>query len=373
MIRVVVVDDSALMREYLQIIINSDKDLKVVGVAKDGQEAIEMVQAKHPDVVTMDIHMPRLDGYEATIKIMQKCPVPIIIVSSDMDPGQVEDTFRALQVGAVAVLKKPEGPKDPNFDHVVAKFNTTLKLMSEVKVIRRRFGYKKSEAAPPILSKSKLSAASQIELVAIGASTGGPPVIKTILANMSKDFPHPILIVQHIAAGFLQGLVEWLSKETAFQIKIAAPGEHVTGGHVYFAPDDLHMGITNRGEIELSDSPPEKNLRPAVSYLFRSVIKAYGNRALGVLLTGMGKDGSLELKGMRDKGALTVVQDRESSIVHGMPGEAIKLGAADKILCPEEMAAFLNSLVDKYTEARNFQRFQGSSSFKLSWLARHSS
>lgn len=348
MIKVLVADDSATIREYLRHIIDGDEKLKVVATAKDGEEAVRLVQLKRPDVVSMDIHMPRMDGYEATRKIMELHPVPIVIVSSTMDAKSVEKTFRALQAGALTSLAKPEWLGHPESNPIAREIVETLKLMSEVKVVRRRPKFSKPEAAattPPINRVGP--APGKIELVAMGASTGGPPVIQSILSRLPKDdFTASVLIVQHIALGFLQGMVDWLHKETGFPIHIPAHGEHIRGGNVYFAPDNHHMGVTAKGKIALSQAPHENSVRPSVSYLFRSVAEAYGRRAIGVLLTGMGKDGALELKTMKDRGAITLAQDERSSVVHGMPGEAIKLGAAPHVFSPEEIAAFLSSRVN---------------------------
>ncbi|MCP4350000.1 MAG: chemotaxis-specific protein-glutamate methyltransferase CheB [Desulfobacterales bacterium] len=339
-IRVLIVDDSATAREYLRYIISRDEELEVAGAARNGFEAVELVQIKRPDVITMDIQMPRMDGYEATRKIMELYPVPIVIISSQVIPEQVQNTFRAIKAGAVAALEKPKGPSHSESGRMAEKIVQTIKLMSEVKVIKRFPTNRETE------TRTRLPAhQGSIRMVAIGASTGGPPVIQAILSNLVKSIPVPILIVQHIAPGFLHGMVEWMSKETGFPIKVGVHGDRTVAGHVYFAPDGFHMGVTREGGIFLAQSSPENGLRPSVSYLFRSTSKSYGRRSAGILLTGMGRDGARELKEMKDQGSLTIAQDKESSIVHGMPGEAIKMDAADHILPPEKIAEFLNQTV----------------------------
>ncbi len=367
MIRVLIVDDSPTIREYIRHIVSTDESLEVAGVARDGDEAVELVQRIHPDVVTMDIQMPRMDGYEATRRIMECHPVPIVVISSTVIPEQVTNTFRAIKAGALAALEKPRGPGHPESDRMAAKIIQTIKLMSEVKVIRRFPSARRhqvpkpppgtapklvSDAVRDVINRSRAvgerkadirSATHHMKVVAIGASTGGPPVIRTILSSLSGDFPVPILLVQHIAPRFIQGMVEWLGKETALQLHIPKHGDAVAAGHVYFAPDGCHMGIAGTGEITLQKSSPVNGLRPSVSHLFFSVAEAFGKQAVGVLLTGMGKDGASELGQMRDRGAVTIAQDKESSIVHGMPGEAIKLDAAEHILSPEDIADFLCS------------------------------
>lgn len=363
MIKVLIVDDSATVREYLRHILNTDADLEVIGIARDGDEAVSLVGRLQPDVVTMDIQMPRMNGYEATRKIMETHPVPIVVISSTVVPEQVTNTFRAIKAGAVAVLEKPKGPGHPDSDRMASKVIQIVKLMSEIRVVTRyankkkvlkakslpdkpatvrsEFGCRSALASLPGIVAKNRSGAHRIKLVAIGASTGGPPVIRNILSRLTADFPVPILLVQHIAPGFIQGMAEWLSKEIALPIRIPRHGEIVTAGRAYFAPDACHMGITGGGKIVLSKSSPINGLRPSVSHLFNSVAEVYGDTAAGVLLTGMGKDGASELKKMREKGALTIAQNKESSVVHGMPGEAIRLGAAKHIFSPDEIAGFL--------------------------------
>lgn len=222
----------------------------------------------------------------------------------------------------------------------------TVKLMSEVKVVRR---WPRPLAATPPMPRQGGGplARAAIAVVGIGASTGGPPVLQTILAGLPKDFPAPILVVQHIAHGFLTGLAEWLDHTTGFQVHIASYGIQPLAGHVYLAPDDFQMGLGVGGRIILTKEGPENGLRPAVSYLFRSLAEVCGPRSVGVLLTGMGKDGATELKLMRDRGATTIAQDRDSSVVHGMPGEAIRLGGADHVLAADKIADGLVSIVRK--------------------------
>jgi len=365
MIKVLIVDDSPTVREYLRHIIGTDAELEVAGTARDGDEAVSLVQKLHPDVVTMDIQMPRMNGYEATRKIMETHPVPIVVVSSTVVPEQVTNTFRAIKAGAVAVLEKPKGPGHPESKRMASKIIQIVKLMSEVKVVTR-YGaankqmVRKARVVSDMPSKIGLGTGGRpaldslrkraeesmcrtrkIKVVAIGASTGGPPVIRTILSSLTEDFPAPILLVQHIAPGFIQGMTEWLGREIALPVQIPRHGDHVTAGRAYFAPDGYHMGITGKGEIVLSKGSPINGLRPSVSHFFQSVAEAYGETAAGILLTGMGKDGAPELKMMRERGALTIAQNKESSVVHGMPGEAIKLGAATHIFSPEEIAGFL--------------------------------
>ncbi len=331
-------------RELLVHILKQDPGLNVIGTAKNGAEAVAFVARQKPDVITMDINMPVLDGIEATRRIMETQPVPIVIVSAAWNPAEVETTFRAMEAGAIALVEKPGGPGYPNAEAMAQNFIQTVKNMSEVRVVRRWAKRGAAAATPSAPAPRGAGARAEIQLVAIGVSTGGPPVLRVILGLLPKDFGAPILIVQHIAAGFLQGLAEWLSHATGFPVQVAKAGETPLPGRAYLAPDALHMGLDAQGRIALCEAPAENGLRPAASWLFRSVAEVCGPGAIGVLLTGMGRDGAAELKGMRDRGALTFAQDKESSVVHGMPGEAIKLGGATYTLPPEKIAEMLAQL-----------------------------
>lgn len=350
MINVLIVEDSPVAQKLIEHILSSDSALNVMGMVANGVEAIEFLKTQQPDVITMDIDMPKMDGFEATRYIMETQPVPIIIVSASYSPSEVELTFRALEAGAVAAAAKPNGPHHPEYETLAKRLIQTVKAMSEVKVIRRwtrrtvELPVSSTASVPSVLTAPTSDAA--IKIVAIGISTGGPPILETILSRLPSDFAAPVVIVQHIAAGFLPGLVNWLNQATEVPVSIAQQGEILLPGHVYLAPDGWHLGVS-RNRVVLGDTPPEGSLRPAASYLFRSVAKAYGAQAIGVLLTGMGRDGAEELKIMRDKGAITFAQDEATSVVHGMPGEAIKLGAAMHVMPPDKIAAALVRLVGK--------------------------
>jgi two-component system chemotaxis response regulator CheB len=225
--------------------------------------------------------------------------------------------------------------------------------MSEVKVVRRwpKSRHRSVAAGHSPAAGEDTPPSAAIRVIGIGASTGGPPVLQTILAGLPRDLPAPVLIVQHIARGFLSGLVEWLNQTTGWQVHIAAHGIIPLPGHAYIAPDDFHMGMGPGHRIALSKEPPINGLRPAVAWLFRTLAEFYGSRALGVLLTGMGRDGADELNLMKNSGAETIAQDRESSVVHGMPGEAIALGAANYVLAADKIAACLVTLVKRQAGA----------------------
>ncbi|HUY14645.1 MAG TPA: chemotaxis response regulator protein-glutamate methylesterase [Terriglobia bacterium] len=346
MIRVLIVEDSAVIREFLVHILSSDPEVEVIGTAENGEQALAAVAQTKPDVITMDVHMPRMNGFDATRRIMETRPTPIVIVSGTLDITEATHAFRAMEAGALAVLQRPAGIGDPDHEVSAADLIRTVKLMAEVKVVRRWTRSRPPDVIPAgSLPVEVRVPAGEIAVVAMGASTGGPPALQSILSRLPKRFPVPVLVVQHTAAGFTDGFVEWLAQSSNLPVHVPTQGEHILPGHAYVAPEGFHMQVRIDGRIWLSMEEPENGLRPSVSSLFRSVAKVYGKKAIGVLLTGMGKDGARELKLMKEQGAVTIAQDRESSVVHGMPGEAIALGAAAYVLSPEEIALALTSLV----------------------------
>jgi two-component system chemotaxis response regulator CheB len=353
MIKVLVVEDSPTVKELLVNILSSDPEIRVVGTANNGEEAIEATILHKPDVITMDIHMPKMDGFEATRRIMETKPVPIVIVTGSSDAREVSTSFKAMEAGAVSVVPKPGGITLPDYEARAKELIQTVKLMSEVKVVRRWLYYRRGVKAPSVSPQVKPDTKrmpAEIRIIAIGASTGGPLVLQTILSGLPKDFTVPLLIVQHMSAGFVQGMVEWISQSSGFPVHIASAGEYILPGRAYVAPDGFHMGVENSNRIMLSKDEPEDNLRPSVSYLFRSVANVYGRNAVGILLSGMGKDGAEGLKLMKDKGAVTIVQDENSSVIFGMPKAAIELDAATYVLPSERIAAVLASLTNKKIE-----------------------
>lgn len=345
-VNVLIVDDSPIFQKLLSHVFRADPGLRVMGIANDGAEALAFVAHQRPDVILMDIQMPVMNGYEATRRIMETDPIPIVICTASTQQHDVDETFRAIEAGAVAFVSKPAGPGHPDFQEMVASMIQTLKLMAEVKLVKRmpRTG---TARAGSLRVTSELSARPPaIRIVAMGASTGGPAVLQTILALLPGDFPVPIVIVQHIASGFIGGLADWLGSCSGFPTHVARHGDRPLPGNVYLAPDHVHLGLDAGGRLALSEDEPENGLRPAVSYLFRSVARYYGPSAAGVLLTGMGKDGAEDLKLIRDRGGVTIAQNQESSLIHGMPGEAVRLGSAIHVLPPERISALLAQLVD---------------------------
>ncbi|MDA8404339.1 MAG: chemotaxis-specific protein-glutamate methyltransferase CheB [Desulfobacteraceae bacterium] len=349
-IHVLIVDDSLTTREYLRHIITSDPDLAIIGEAKNGKEALEMAESEKPDVIIMDIQMPGMNGYEATRAIMERCPAPIVIHSTLVAPGQTENIFKAMKAGAVAVVQKPTGIGHPEAPVLIEKLLRAVRLMSEVKVVRLLKQKNKAHHSLTVPGKDSLSepAAGQsrplTSVIAIGASTGGPPVLQAILDNLENRFSIPVIIAQHIASGFLEGMVDWLSKTAHLVLKIARTGEPVADGNVYFTPEDYYTTVTSARTFLLTPINDKESRKRPISKLFSSIADVYKNTAVGVLLTGMGNDGVSGLKKMKDQGAVTIVQDKESAIVFGMPGEAIRINAATYVLRPEDITSYLNKI-----------------------------
>jgi len=345
MIRTLIVEDSPVAQQLLAHILASDPRIQVVGIVDEGEKAIAAVERLRPDVVTMDIHMPGLNGFDTTRCIMEKNPVPIVIVSGSFSADHIEKGFRAMEAGALTMLRKPRGIGHPEHVNDAKELIKNVVTMSEVKVIRRWPHRVKEGSLAPVPLTGARTAPTAIRLVAIGASTGGPAVLQRIFAALPKTFPVPIVVVQHMAAGFMESFLIWLNASTGFPSSIATPGDLLAPGHAYFAPEGLHMLVRGNHRIALSAAEPRNGLCPSVNNLFRSVAEVYGPNAAGVLLTGMGRDGADELGRMKQRGAVTVVQDQESSVVFGMPGEAVKLGAAEFILAPDRIAELLTQLV----------------------------
>jgi two-component system, chemotaxis family, protein-glutamate methylesterase/glutaminase len=340
-IRVLVVEDSLVARELLVHVLDGDPRLQVIGVACDGEEAVAAAQRLHPDVIVMDINLPKLDGFAATRRIMESAPTRIVMATATANPKEVVANLQAVEAGALTVLAKPAGFGQADFATQVEELVQTVKLMSEVQVVKR---WPRGLAAPAAGASLMNSRHPALRLVAIGASTGGPIALQALLSRLSKPLPVPILIVQHISDSFVEGFVEWLAGTTGYRVRVAAAGESPQPGLAYVAPSGRHMQVAANGTIVLIDAPKEHGVRPSVSTLFRSLAAAYGAAAVGILLTGMGRDGALELRSMREAGALTIAQDRESSVIFGMPGEAISLDAASYVLSPDQIAVVLGDL-----------------------------
>lgn len=336
MIRVLIVDDSLVQQELLKHILSGDPEIDIIGTAADGEEAVKKALLLKPDVITMDIHMPKMNGIEATQKIMSTNPIPIVIISGTNSKHEIANTFQAIESGAVAVIDKINYVTNSNQEIL-----RTVKSMAEVKLVTRRTLAKelsKTKTTAPLIEKFAC------DIIAIGTSTGGPLVLQEIFSHFPAQFP-PVLVVQHISPGFLEGFAEWLSQTTGLTVIAAEKNMSLKNNHIYLAPDHFHMGIDQNRCITLDDSPPVSGHRPSASYLLRSVAKTVGPKTLGILLTGMGRDGAEGLKAIKDKGGYTIAQNEESCVIFGMPKEAIDIGAASVVLSPEKISDFIKTRI----------------------------
>jgi two-component system chemotaxis response regulator CheB len=355
-IRVLIAEDSTVNQKLLAGILAEDPEFEVIGIVNNGSEAVDFVSANMPDVVSMDLNMPVLDGYAATRLIMKRSPVPIVIVSSFFKASEAGMMLKVLEVGALTILPKPNGPGHPDYRQTARSYRNTLRVMSEVevRVITRlsdslhksKTGapHKPAPAGPAVVYPAT---PGRYKVIAVGASAGGPQVIQFILQSLPSTTPVPVLIVQHIDANFSDGYCDWLSSTSNLPVHRAVHGERMLPGHVYLPPGDRHLGVLNPGFVALSSEPPERGLRPAVSILFRDVLKFYGKNSICIILSGMGADGAAELKLLHDNGAYTIAQDAQSSVVHGMPGEAIRMGGATAVLAPKDIVTEILHLLQK--------------------------
>lgn len=349
MVKVLIVDDSKTLGQFLEYILSEDPEIEIIGKCENGRQAVEFVQRTKPDLITMDIDMPIMNGLEATRQIMSTNPVPIIIVTASRNARSQHIPMEALAAGALTVLEKPLGFAYPNAEQRIKKIISLVKVYAQVKVIRRNYrfqeaklekineNFKASSQLPSIVNYNRK------KVVGMGISTGGPEVLKQIIPKLSERFPLPILIVQHITAGFLEGMVSWLNNLSAIEVKIGENNETLKPGIVYFAPDKSQMGVfANR--IVLTKCSEKAIICPSVGNLFESLATNMAKETIAMLLTGMGSDGANELKKLKDAGALTIAQDKKSALIHGMPGEAIKRGAATFVLNIEQILEVLKKI-----------------------------
>jgi two-component system, chemotaxis family, protein-glutamate methylesterase/glutaminase len=345
--RVLVVEDSLTVRKHLLEILAADPEIELVGEAEDGKRAIEICQKTRPDVISMDMMLPIMTGLAATEYIMAHCPTPILIVSASTNRGELFRTYDALTAGAVEVLEKstgvePEGVWD-------RRFIATVKLVSRIRVITRLrgrlAGHRSLPPEPDLPSLDRSMPEHKCKLVAIGASTGGPGAIVEILRSLPAAFQLPILFVLHINEPFGAAFADWLDGQTGRRVAHPRDGEPVAAavGRVLMAPVGQHL-VVRGGRLHLTLDPERHSCRPSVDVLFESVAQEYGASAAACLLTGMGRDGALGLLKVRQAGGMTVAQDETTSVIYGMPREAISLGAAASVLRLEEIGPWLASL-----------------------------
>jgi two-component system chemotaxis response regulator CheB len=341
-LRVLVVEDSAVARRLIVHILNSDPELEVIAEAETGDAAVRMATRRRPDVIVMDVAMPSMDGLQATRRIMEVLPTPIVLMSATYDARDLSKYFEALEAGALSLVAKPSGPRASTFAAEAATLTTTVKLMAEVKLVRRRVGGPSGAevvAAPPPVSVR--ARRRPVEIVAIAASTGGPAALATILGALPPTMPVPMVVVQHITSGFHQGLVDWLDSASPVSVRLAGDGQPLRAGEVLVAPSGAHLGVTGDGRVALSRDPPIGGHRPSATHLFRSVASVYGAAAVGAILTGMGEDGVAGLRLVKEAGGLVLAQDKATSVVYGMPHKAVCLGIVDLVLPLDRVAGAL--------------------------------
>jgi two-component system, chemotaxis family, protein-glutamate methylesterase/glutaminase len=341
-IRVLVVDDSALMRKLIPLVLERDPDIEVVGTAMDGAFALKKIEELHPDVVTLDLEMPRMDGIETLRLIMRSAPLPVIVFSSHSKEGAYS-TFKALALGAIDFVAKPQDAPSGNLTTVA------IELIQKIKVAKRAAGSKTRakivlDSALPKKSLRPVMPPSRV--IAIGISTGGPNALQFVLSQLPRDFPATILIVQHMPEGFTEMFARRLDECCEIDVAEAKSGDLLIAGRALVCPGNRHMMIRRmpRGDMAvLSDSVPVNGHRPSVDVLFHSVAQEFGPQAVGILMTGMGEDGAEGLGAMKAAGAITLAQSEDSCIVGGMPRAAIQKGYVSKIVPLDTLGSYLIS------------------------------
>lgn len=338
-IRVLIVDDSPTKRDIFAALVRDEKDMEVAGIATDGRQAVELAQKLRPDVITMDIEMPNMNGIEATKAIMSTVPTPIVIVSS-LSKAQIIYTMEAMHLGAVDVVAVTEG-----FKKISEEFVRKVRLASKIKVVRY-IDAKQSAVKTQLLPVSQpvpFKTPARSRVIAIGVSTGGPTALFEILSQLPPDFPAPILIVQHMMGGFTEGLAEWLNSNCALTVREAKNGELIKPGDALVCPGDYNMRVTSQRTIELIPVPPDDLYKPSVDFMMKSVAESCKSDVVGVILTGMGKDGCEGMQLIKKNGGRTLAQDEASCIVYGMPKVAIEAGCIDRVSPIKKMADEINA------------------------------
>ena len=349
-IRVLIVDDSAFMCRVLRDIISADPQFEVAGQGRDGRDAVAMAESLKPDVITMDINMPHLDGLQATELIMSQHPRPIVIVSSESREGAAS-TLRALELGAIDFVSKPSGGIDLDMRSVRDELTRKLKLAAKVRVVRTATrsttaapGTAKS-LTPPLMDGSRNSGKSPIVVVA--ASTGGPAAVTQLVSALPKDLPAAVILVLHMPPAFTNPFTSQLTEVSALPVKEAAANDVVQPGTVYVCPGSSHLRVSSQGKIQLDDGPRIEGYRPCADVAFESIASYARGLAVGVVLTGMGNDATKGALDLKSKGGYVFAQDEATSMIFGMPAEAIKAGAVDEVLPLRDIGAAIEKRVSR--------------------------
>jgi two-component system chemotaxis response regulator CheB len=340
-IRVLVVDDSALMRKLLPQILQRDKTIEVVGTAMDGAFGMKKIEEVQPHVITLDLEMPRMDGPEMLRQIMRSYKIPVIIVSSHSIAGAAA-TFKALALGAFDFVAKPRDGSPERIEEIASELISKIKVAVKARAARWPSSIALNGAAPkPVAKPVVRSRTAPSKVIAIGSSTGGPNTLQYLLQQLPSDFPGSIVVVQHMPEGFTEMFANRLDESCSLEVKEAKHGDLVAAGRVLICPGSHHMRVRRMPQgdvVVLSDEPPVNGHRPSVDVLFRSVAQEFGQRAIGVLMTGMGDDGADAIGEIRDAGGFTIAQSEESCVVFGMPKAAIDKGFVCRIVPLEAMA-----------------------------------
>jgi len=329
-----IVEDSQVVREFLRLIIARDPRLEVVEVVRSGEEALALIPQVKPDVISLDIRLPGMNGLEVTKRVMAEHPTPIVVVSSDVEDEELKISMNSLRAGALAVVQKPVGLSHSEYDRLAESLCTKLFIMSQVRVIRQRYSPLSGPvvAAPPLAAVARSLTATP-QALGIVASTGGPSAVVRVLSDLPPDFPAPIILVQHITPGFVQGFVSWLNDVLPdLEVVQATHGAILKPGVVYVAPAESHTVYAAGGRLLLTNDPMLSGQKPSGTMLFRSMSKALGADGVGVILTGMGEDGAIGLHEMFLAGATTIAEHESTAVVNGMPGSAVRMGAASAVL-----------------------------------------
>lgn len=328
-IRILIAEDSDIFADVLTEAIEGEPDMEVIRVVNDGEEAVRVCDAERPDLVLMDIQMPRMDGLTATRHIMGQTPTPILVITSDPYHGGVDMSFKALSAGALDLMAKPEALPWPDAEY--RDFMRKIRLLSQIPVVRHMRGRRRAPVSFHGRPGNELDP-DEIAVLGIVASTGGPKAVARILGDLPPQFAAPVLIVQHIMRGFSTHLSVWLNKNCALPVIEASNGMKAEPGHVYVAPAEVHMELTASRHLALHDAPEIGGHRPSGDLLLESLARHAHSRAIGVVLSGMGSDGTLGLSAIKRTGGTTLVQDRDSAVVYSMPQSAIDLGVVDEVV-----------------------------------------
>lgn len=331
--KVLIVEDSLTVRTLLEHVIGNDPRLEVAASVATAEEALRLLPAVRPDVISLDVRLPGMNGLDATRRIMTDHPTPIVIVSANVDGDDFKISMNALSAGAVTVVEKPVATTMEDYVALAERLCRQLAIMSEVHVIRQRHG---RPAAAAARERSRLpeypaEPRGDYRVLGVVASTGGPSALVKLLGALGSDFPLPIVLVQHITPSFMSGFVAWLDEMVPLRVVAAEDGDIAVAGTVYVAPADRHLEV-HAGRLRLVQGPPVSSQKPSGTVLLRSLARSYGRHALAVILTGMGDDGATGLGEVREAGGHTIAEDESTAVVYGMPAVAVRLGAASEQL-----------------------------------------